>query len=175
MKTHKYNIALFNFWVESNYNKIVAALKSNNMYNQDALHDSFIDIHSDVSTMQNDIEYDYLSKCFKEAYKRNSLRQMKYEKTQVYFETSLFEMVISFICQDVEYVSVDKDKIYQQVNKYINANLSDKERSLLAIYLKYPSLSFRGLSQYTGIPYSTLYRYIHAIKTQIRKNVRLYN
>jgi len=169
---------LYHYWVTIGYLDIVNGLKNNGCFDEDTLHDTFLDVHDSIMAMEDkNISLSELSKMFLNAYKQNFYKRINYDKQFIHFDLPIFEIIISEQAIDDESEDVyelNAKKMCLKILRYVQNTFSSEDSDLFNLHARNQALSTNNLSRYTGIPAGTVYGRLNRMKSSIRQNVTIH-
>jgi hypothetical protein len=171
------NFDFFDFWAKASYHLLSRRLKSQITYNEDAFHDSLIDVYQYIKNghvIDNESMADGLLYAF---YRENTKKHLSVSMRYTTYETDILEFIVNENANKPGYGTDEGDEVdytaaYKEV-KRILSHYPKEESSLFLLYYNTPDMTIRKLSIYTGVKPNDLYGRLKAIKNDILNQVKL--
>lgn len=161
-----YDKAVFDFWIELNYDVIKQVLKDSNTLNMDALHDSIIETYIEVSS-NNISDIEAIGRIFNRNYKIISRRIVNMHFKYILFEDDILEFIINqnYII-DESFKRISTDNIIQIAKRV----LTNDEYKLLTLYAWSSDMTYENIGLYEGVSASTIHRKITNIREKVKQS-----
>lgn len=160
------NIAVrrFDRWFGAAYYKLRRQLSTFHPLNEDVFHDTYLRVRQCLLFSGEEMA-DY-SAYFLESYRCNRLKRSLFEGRFYHPEDNFFQSLGEEPDQEVERQK-EVDQLATDILEYVREKATLQEYRIFCLKTLFPACSYSELSLYTGIPVSTLYRRVTALKTAV--------
>lgn len=169
MKPDVDNIAIrrFDRWFESVYYRLRCQLSTFRPLDEDVFHDTYLRVRQCLLFSREEMK-DYTD-YFLKSYYRNRLKRSLFEGRFYHPEDHFFQSLEEEPGQHTE-IQKETEQLATDILKYVRKMTTPKEYRIFCLKTVSPACSYSELSLYTGIPVSTLYRRVTALKTTVLHN-----
>lgn len=160
------NIAVrrFDHWFESAYYRLRRRLSAFRQLDEDVFHDTYLRVRQCLLFSEEEM-VDYTA-YFLEYYRCNRLKRSLLDSRFCHPEDYFFQSLGDEPNQETE-MQKEVEQLAADILKYVKGKTTPQEYRIFCLKTVLPACSYGELSLYTGIPASTLYRRITALKTAI--------
>ena len=157
----------FSEWFEQRYTYIVSFLSGKNIFDSDALSDTYLNVYENILFSGLMIE-NYESYLFR-SYYTNLINDKAKQNRFVELPPTIEKEDMDFVCFSEEEERQQKLESDIMIYVYSNYNLRDFELFKMYMYLK-PAINYSTLAKITGLKSYNIQRKISKIKKSIRSN-----
>jgi hypothetical protein len=171
------NFDFFGFWAKAAYHRLERRLKSRVGYNEDAFHDSLIDVYQYIKIGYIVDSESTADNLFYSFYRENTKKHLSVSMRYTTYETIVLEFIVNENANKPEYRTDDGDEVdYMAAHKEVKrvlATYPKEEASLFLLYFNNPGTTIHKLSIYAGMKPDKLHRKLKTIKDDILTQVKL--
>lgn len=161
------DIKRFDNWFSSSYYMVRGKLERYAKINEDAFHDAYLLIHINLLFEKREI-LDF-EPYFMGYYKRIYIKEIRHESRYFHPEDIFFEFL-----SDTGPVSVDDlsalDKLAHDILNFVKKQFPKSDYKLFKLRNFETRLSYKDLSDYTGMSPSQIYKKVNHISNVVRQN-----
>lgn len=160
------NIAVrrFDRWFESEYYRLRRQLSTFRQLDEDVFHDTYLRVRQCLLFSGEEM-VDYTA-YFLESYRCNRLKRSLLESRFYHPEDYFFQSLDDEPGQETD-MQNEVEQLATDILKYVRRKTTPQEYRIFCLKTVFPACSYGELSLYTGIPISTLYRRVTALKTAV--------
>lgn len=160
------NIAVrrFDRWFESAYYRLRRQLSTFRPLDEDVFHDTYLRVRQCLLFSGEEM-VDYTA-YFLESYRCNRLKRSMFESRFCHPEDYFFQSLGDEQDRETE-MQNEVEQLAADILKYVRRKTTPQEYRIFCLKTVFPVCSYSELSLYTGIPASTLYRRVTALKTAV--------
>lgn len=160
----------FNEWFGQHYNEIVRFLRSKQMYNEDAVNETYLRMYECILYAGLEIEdyKSYFMRSFYTNFVNSSMHNNRYSTLTPNYDRSDAE--------DGSFAEMimEQQRFEENILNYIYARYDIREFELFKMYISLkPAVNYYSLAEITGIKVHNIQRTISRIKKDVQKNKSL--